>query len=434
MTPVPLLGPDQLMTFLTQVGVLLAVALLLGALARRLGLPAVVGELCAGVLLGPSVADQLLPGLTAWLLPKDPGQFHLLDALGQIGVLLLVGLTGIHLDLRLVRRRGRSAAVISAFGLVIPLGLGVGCGLLLADGLVPPDADRHVFALFLGVAMCVSAIPVIAKTLMDMGLLHRDIGQLTLTVGMVDDAVGWLLLAIVSAMATTGVRADHVLTSIGGLLLVLAMAALLRRPLGLLSARTARTPGATASAIAALVLLAAAGAQRLGLEPVFGAFVAGIVLGGTRAATSDDLPVLRALVMSVLAPVFFAIVGLRMDLTALGDGPVLLAALAVLAVAIAGKFLGAFAGALLCGLTRWEALALGAGMNARGVIEVIVATVGLRLGILTPTAYTIIILIAITTSLMAPPILRLAMTHIPPTKTEHTRLTQTTPTLTHPAK
>ncbi|HET9516837.1 MAG TPA: cation:proton antiporter, partial [Actinoplanes sp.] len=201
----PPLAAHQLLLFLLQVAVLLLGAFAMGRLAERFGMPAIVGELVTGVLLGPSLLGHLAPGFADRLIPAIGEQMHLLDALGQIGVLLLVGVTGAHLDVALLRRRGGSALTISLTGLFVPLGLGIAAGVLMPATMVGAGTERWVFALFLGVAMCVSAIPVIAKTLTDMRLLHRDIGQLTLAAGTVDDAVGWFLLSIVSAAATIGV-------------------------------------------------------------------------------------------------------------------------------------------------------------------------------------------------------------------------------------
>ncbi|MCT9935405.1 cation:proton antiporter [Planotetraspora sp. A-T 1434] len=415
--PVPPLGAHSLLSFLLQVGVLLLVAVVLGRLAVRLKMPPVVGELCAGILLGPSLLQIVAPGAAGWLVPHDAEQFHLLDAIGQIGVLLLVGVTGSHLDLGLVRRRGATAVKISVSGLVVPLVLGVGTGLLpspLTDG----SRDRTVFALFLAVAMCVSAIPVIAKTLFDMNLLHRDIGQLTLVAGVVDDVFGWVMLSIVSVMATTGLHAANVALSVAYVLGVLLFAAVVGRPLTRKIYQYAQGNAAVVGVTVILILLSAAGTQALGLEAAFGAFVAGILVGEWGKPDPAALAPLRAVVLAVLAPIFFATAGLRMNLTALARIEVLGAALVVLAVAVAGKFAGAYLGARASRLSSWEALALGAGMNARGVIEVIIATVGLRLGVLNSETYTIIILVAVVTSLMAPPILRVAMARIAPTAEE----------------
>lgn len=421
--PVSPIPAHQLLVFLLQVGTLLLLAFALGLLAKRLGIPAIVGELCAGVLLGPSILQQVAPGLSDWLLPRDAGQFHMLDATGQVGVLLLVALTGIHMDLSLVRRRGSVAVRISIAGIVLPLAMGVAAGLLLPGSLVPHSADRATFALFLGIAMGVSAIPVIAKTLMDMRLLHRNIGQLILCAVMVDDVVGWLLLSVVSAMATTGVRTGDIAASLGWLAVVLAGAALLRPAVNAVLRAAARTPGSgpTSTVVVVFALLASAATQAMGLEAVFGAFAAGLVISGCGALDRERLASLQTLVVAVLAPIFFATAGLRMDLTALARPTVLLTGLGVLAVAIAGKFAGAYVGARISRLGHWEGLALGAGMNARGVIEVIIAMVGLRLGVLSPEMYTIVILVAIVTSLMAPPILRFAMSGIEHTAEERLR-------------
>ncbi|MEQ4723311.1 cation:proton antiporter [Nonomuraea sp. B19D2] len=411
--PVPPIAADSLLIFLLQVGLLLLVALVLGRLATRLGMPALVGELGTGVLLGPSLLGHIAPEVSEWLLPRDAAQFHMLDAVGQIGVLLLVGITGMHLDLDLIKRKGTTAVRVSVAGLVVPLLCGVGVGLLLPGSLMAAQGDRTVFALFLGVALCVSAIPVIAKTLMDMNLLHREVGQLTLAAGTIDDVFGWLMLSVVSAMATTGLRAGSIVQSLVALaVFVLIVVTVGRTAVGVLLRPVSRSPGPAVAAVVVLLLGGAAATHALGLEAVFGAFILGILIGQAPGFDLSLLAPLRTVVLAVLAPIFFATAGLRMDLTALGDSAILLAALLVVVIAIAGKFVGAFIGALSSRLSGWEALALGAGMNARGVIEVIVAMVGLRLGVLNTASYTILILVAVITSLMAPPLLRLAMNRV----------------------
>jgi Kef-type K+ transport system membrane component KefB len=422
--PVAPIGAHQVLVFLLQVGLLLSVALVLGQLAQRLGIPAVVGELCAGVLLGPSVLAHAAPGVSTWLLPREAGQLHLLDAVGQLGVLLLVGLTGMSIDLGLVRRKGATAVLVSAGGLLVPLGFGVAIGFALPAALVANGTDRTVFAWFVGVAMCVSAIPVIAKTLLEMRLLHRNVGQLIISAAAVDDVVGWLLLSVVSALATTGVRAGRVALSVGYLVVAIAFAATVgRRVAGavLRLAARSREPGVTVTAAVLLLVLCAAGTQAMGMEAIVGTFFGGILIGSLDWVDRERLAPLRTFVMAVLAPLFFATAGLRMDLTALGRPVVLGSAVVVLMVAVAGKFAGVYLGARASRLGHWDALALGAGMNARGVIEVIIAMVGLRLGVLTTEMYTIVVLVAIVTSLMAPPMLRHAVRRIAVTPAEEER-------------
>lgn len=420
--PAPL-AAHSLLVFLVQVGLLLLAALLLGRLAARFGLPPVVGELTAGVLLGPTVLTHAVPRLSGWLLPNDPNQFHLLDAFGQFGVLLLVGVTGIEVDLRMVRRRGGTALRVGLAGLLIPLALGVAAGYLAPRSLLSGSSSRATFALFVGVAMCVSALPVIAKTLSDMNLLHRNIGQLTLASGVVDDVTGWFILSIVSAMAVAGVRGGSIGLSLVYVAAVAVFALYVGRiVLGPVLRLAERRGDATVSMalVVVLVMLCAAATQGMGLEASLGAFTAGLVIGSSGLDLARLAP-LRAMVMSVLAPLFFATAGLRVDLTVLGRPVVLAAMFAALAIAVVGKFSGAFVGALASRLTRWEALGLGAGMNARGVIQIVVATVGLRLRVLDTETYTIVILIAIVTSMMAPPILRRAVQHMDETDEEELR-------------
>ncbi|MBE1489205.1 cation:proton antiporter [Plantactinospora soyae] len=415
MTLAPPLGAHQLLIFLLAVATLLLLARCLGWLAQRVGMPALVGELLTGVFLGPSLLGWVAPDLSGWLLPAEATQMHLLDAIGQFGVLLLVGVTGAHLDIGLLRRRAGTVVRVSLGGLLIPLSFGIALGALLPSLMETGDGGRLLFAVFLGVAMCVSAIPVIAKTLSDMRLLHRNVGQLILLAGTLDDVVGWFLLSVVSAAAVKGVSAGQVSLSLLYLVGFIVFAVLAGRPVVRRVMRIAdrsEDGGPSVATAVVVILLGAVCTHALGMEPVFGAFVAGILIGLPGAANQIKLASLRTLVTAVLAPIFLATAGLRMDLTALVDPTVALAALAVLVIAILGKFAGAYIGARLSRLSRWEGLAIGAGMNARGVVEVIIALTGLRLGVLNTVTYTIVVLVAIVTSLMAPPILRYAVSRL----------------------
>ncbi|HET9143339.1 cation:proton antiporter [Actinophytocola sp.] len=422
----PPVASHELLIFLLQVVVLLTLAFSLGRLAERLRLPAVVGELLAGVLVGPSLLGFLAPSLSNWLLPPAAPQARLLDGAAQIGVLLLVGVAGSYLDLPMLRRNKATTAKIGLSSLIIPLGLGIALATVLPAALIPDSTNRGIFALFLGTALCVTAIPVIAKTLSDLRMLHRDVGQLTLAAGVVDDTIGWFLLSVVAAMATVGVSVLGVSLSVlyltGFVLLAFAARPAVRR----LMRRACRTSGAgpTMAVTVIVILVGAAITQALGLEAIFGAFVAGTVVGSPGCADQTKLAPLRAVVMAVLAPLFLATAGLRMDLTTLADPRVALAGLAILAVAILGKFAGAYLGARWSRMSHWESLAMGAGMNSRGVVEVVIATVGLRLGVLNTATYTSIILVAVVTSLMGPPLLRMAMARVRQTDRERLRLAE----------
>lgn len=456
--PIPGISSHEMLVFLLQIGVLIAIAALLGRVATRLGLPAVVGELSAGVVLGPSLFGRVLPGLSGWLLPRTPEQNHLLSATAQIGALALVGVAGAHLDVAALRRRSALIGTVSAASVLLPLSLGVGLGFVLPASLHGAHGGRGTFALFIGVAMAVSALPVIAKTLFDMGLLHRDVGQLIIGAAAVSDVAGWLLLSIVAATATGGGHPSVVFRSAGYLAAVLAFTVLLARPLAKAALRLVRsaeragdrvgdrdalgdTAGATDSAAArdtavateragagagtailfVLIMLAAAGTQALSLEPILGAFLCGIVIGSLGSRDRALLEPLRGFTMSVLAPLFFASAGLQVDLGTLGDHKVLFAGLAMLAIAVSAKYAGGYAGARLGGVTHREAQAVGAGLNARGAVEIVLATVGLQLGVLTVAAFTLVVMLAVVTSLMAPPLLRRAMREIEVTPLEVAR-------------
>ncbi|MGH3756326.1 cation:proton antiporter [Actinophytocola sp.] len=414
----------QILVFLLLIGLLLGTALVLGQLARRVGLPAVIGELCAGVLIGPSVVGHLAPGVSTWLRLDQAAQLHLVDAVGQLGVLLLVGMTGIGIDVGLLRRRAGMTVWVSTTALVIPLVGGVALGFVLPVDLVAEGADRITFASFVGVALCVSAVPVIAKTLLDLRLLHRDIGQLIIGSATVSDLVGWLLLSVVSAMATVGVRATNVLLPVAFLVGALVVCLTIARPVVgrvLRFAVRSRDPGVVTTTVVLLLFAFAAGTHALGLEAVLGALLGGVVIGSSKWLNRELLAPLRTFVMAVLAPLFFATAGLRMDLTALARPEIIGSTGLVLVVAIVTKFAGAYLGARTARLGRWEAMALGAGLNARGAIEVIIAIIGLQLGVLSTAMYTVVVLVAIITSLVAPPMLRLAGRHIEVTDEEMAR-------------
>jgi Kef-type K+ transport system membrane component KefB len=396
------LAHDRLALFLLQIGVLLAAGWALGRLALRLRLPALVGELAAGVLLGPTLLGNAAPALAQRLFPQQAPQSQLLDAFCQFGVVLLVAVTGAQFDARMLKRRGSLAMRVSLAGVLLPLGLGIATGHLVPDALLGDAGERGVFALFLGVAMCVTAIPVIAKTLADLNLLHRNVGQLVIAAALFDDAVGWLLLALVSALAAgTAVGAQLALTATWTALLLLAAAVAGPR----LAARM-KSPHTALTGGLVLVVLGAAATAAAGMEALFGAFVAGVTV--LRHLDARHLSALRTLVTSLFAPVFLAAVGLRVDLTALADPAVLAAGLGVLLVATAGKFTGAYLAARSAGMSHYEGLALGAGMNSRGMIEIVIALTGLRLGVLNTASFTVIVLVAIATSATTPVLLRWA--------------------------
>lgn len=421
------IGHHEIVVLLLQLALLLLVARALGELAVRFELPSVVGELLAGVMLGPSILGTLAPGVFDFIVPASTEQFHLLEVVAFLGVLMLLVVTGLETDVALIMRKGRSAAAISLGGIIVPFATGFALGQLLPETfLVDPD-QRLVFSLFIATAMSISAIPVIAKVLIEMNVVRRDIGQITLAAGMIDDTIGWILLSVVAGLARSGVvDVGSVVQSLLSVVVVIGLAFTAGRKLVpmLFRAVDNRIGGDSIKVSLLMVLALGFGSvtHALGIEAVLGAFLAGILVGQVKRVDRQVRHIFETVALGVFAPIFFAASGLRVDLVLLLQPRNLAVGMIVLAVAIFGKFVGAALGAKASGLGRWEALSLGAGMNARGAMEIIVATVGLSLGVLTPEMYSIILMVAIVTSLMAPPILRWTLQHIPMSDEEVLRL------------
>ncbi len=412
------LDEHQLLVFWVQLLALVSMARLLGGLMRRLGQPAVVGELAAGLLLGPSVFGKVWPSGFEWFLPADKMQGSALVALSWVGAAMLLLVTGFETDLGLIRRFGRAAVLVAAGSLVVPFGCGLAVGWVLPERFMAADHSRAVFALFVATALSISSLPVIAKILTELNLLRRNFGQINLAAGMANDTVGWTLLGIISGLASSGrISVGRAAFSIGGMAGFLALSFVVgQRAIDmtlrhLRASRRGNPEGLHGFlAVALLAMLAwGAAAQALKMEAVLGAFVAGILLGRSRFQREGVLEQLEAVTTTFLAPLFFATAGLRIDLGLLRDSTVLTWSIVILVVASFGKFAGSYLGAEAARLPRREALALGAGLNARGAMEIVIATVGIGLGVLNQAAYTAIVLMAMVTSVVAPPTLRLAL-------------------------
>jgi len=398
------------LVFWVELVVLVGVARALGALMRRIGQPAVVGELAAGLLLGPSVFGKLAPGAARWLFPPHVVQSGMITAVGWVGIVMLLAVTGFETDLGLVRQLGSALASVAVLSIALPFALGLALGFQLPHTFVG-NSSRGVFAGFVATALSISSLPVIAKVLQDLRLTRRNFGQLTLAAGMVNDVVGWLLLGVLASAARSGAIGFGRLglTILAVALFVLGAFTLGQRIVDeLLRSFRKRRPGMTSGLSITLLVVFTAGAitQALGVEAVLGAFVAGMVLARSRYQDTRLVERVETMTNAVFAPVFFATAGLRVDLALLGRGDVLLFTAVVIAVASVGKLAGGYLGARLAGLPRQEGFALGVGLNARGALEIVVATVGLGLGVLNTRMYTVVVIMALATSMVAPPLLR----------------------------
>ena len=418
------LGGHALFLLLVQLALLIAVARLGAETAKRLGFPAVVGELAAGITLGPTVFGHYAPAAFAVVFPRDAAQFHLLDVFGNFGMTLLLFLTGLETDVRLLRNLGRAALIASATGMVLPFALGFGLGWVMPGEFLVHPEHRMLFSLFLATAMSISAMPVIAKILIDLDLTKRNIGLVVLSAGVVDDTVGWLILSLIAGAAAKGVVHIRELgLTVVMLVAFIAFAALILHPLLRVAVRVTadrfRTVDSDLVLMIVVTLLCAALTERIGVHAVFGAFVAGVVLHPVPRVRKETVARLESFVFGILAPVFFGIVGLKVNLWALGSPAMLVV---VIGVACLGKLVGCSLGALWGGLRFWEAASIAVAMNARGAMEIVVATIGLSLEILSPQMFSIIVMVAIVTSFMAPVGLRLTMPRVRMTDDEARRI------------
>ncbi|AKT37112.1 cation:proton antiporter [Chondromyces crocatus] len=397
----------ELILFLLSLAVLLGTARLLGELVGKLGFPPVVGEIIAGILVGKTVFGRLAPDASAWLFPPGPGVATWLQSYTTVAVVLLLVVAGLEIDLTVVRKSGRVVFLTSILGVIIPFALGLGLGYVLPEYALADPSQRGLHAAFLGIALSISALPVIARTLLDLGLMKTEFGLLVLSSAVIDDLIGWIAFGVLSASfampgsATVGGVAKSVAMTVGFVLVTLAVVRpLADRMLAWMDPRHDAHTGRVLSMIMVLALLGAAGSEALGMHAVFGGFVMGIAVGDSPRLREHTRQVLRDFVTSVFTPVFFAMMALRVDFIANFD--VGLTAV-VLLIACIAKVAGCALGARL-GRVGWrEALAIGFGMNSRGAMEILLAVMALQAGIINQQVFVALVVMALVTSLLSGP-------------------------------
>jgi Kef-type K+ transport system membrane component KefB/nucleotide-binding universal stress UspA family protein len=413
--------------FIAELGLLLLVGRGLGELMQRVGQPAVMGQLLGGLLLGPSLLGVVWPDFQHALFPQTAEQKSMVDAVSQLGVLMLLLLTGMETDLRLVRRVGRAAIAVAAAGVMLPFVCGFGLGEMLPDSILPNPQARFVTALFLATALSISSIKIVAMVVREMNFMRRDIGQIIVASAILEDSSGWIIIAISFGIASSGtLDLRSVSFAIVGTLLFLAVSMTVGRRVVFGLIRWTNDHFASEFAVITMILLImftmALITYLIGVQTVLGAFVAGVLIGESPILTRHIDEQLRGLIAALFMPVFFGLSGLSADLTILKDPNLLLLAGGLIVIASVGKFAGAFVGGKLGGLNRAESLALACAMNARGSTEVIVASIGLSAGVFSRNLYTLIVGMAVLTTMTMPPMLRWALRRLPLREAERQRL------------
>jgi Kef-type K+ transport system membrane component KefB/nucleotide-binding universal stress UspA family protein len=419
-------GPSEFL-LVVQIVLLIAVGRGLGEIMQRIGQPSVIGELLAGILLGPSLFGWVWPQAQAAIFPNTPEQKAMIDGIAQFGILLLLLLTGMETDLKLVRKIGKAAVAISVAGIVVPFACGFLLGEFLPDALLPNPQQRLVAALFMGTALSISSVKIVAVVVREMNFMRRNVGQIIVATAVIDDTIGWIIIAVIFSLAAQGtLDLASVARAVLGTLTFLAVSFTIGRRLVFQLIRCANdTMVSTAPVITVILLLMGTMAlitHLIGVHTVLGAFVAGILVGESPILTRQIDERLRGLISSFFMPVFFGLAGLSADLTVLRDPRLLLLTAAVVVIASVGKFGGAYVGGTIGGLNTKQSLALASGMNARGSTEVIIATIGLSIGVLSQNLFTMIVTMAIVTTMAMPPMLRAALKRLPMNKEEKERL------------
>jgi len=406
------LASSNITVMFLSLGVLLFVARFLGEFAQRFHQPAVLGELTAGILLGPTILGSLAPDLSAFLFPVHGLNVIALNTITTLAIALFLLVAGMEVDLSTVWRQGRIGFKVGITSIVIPFSIA-----LIAALVVPEALGRHVgadpmiFALFLAIAMSISALPVIAKTLMDMNLYRSDLGMVVVSAAMFNDLIGWIvfavLLGLIGQPSGTG---NHIMMTIaltlaftGGMLTIGRF--LVHKVLPFVQAYT-RWPGGELSFALILGMFGAAFTEWIGIHAIFGAFIVGVAVGDSSHLREHSRVIIANFVSFIFAPVFFASIGLKVNFLTHFDLPLVLS---LLFIACACKLAGGTIGARWGGMPIREAWAIGFAMNSRGAMEIILGMIALQAGIIREQLFVALVVVAIVTSMMSGPSMRLLL-------------------------
>ena len=376
----------------------------MGLVFRRLGQTAVIGEMFAGILLGPSLLGQLFPSIESRLFPQ--ASLPPLYLISQLGVVLFMFVVGMDVDIDRLRRRAKATVLVSNAGIVVPFALGVGLSFYLHDLYAPGGVDNLTFALFIGIAMSITAFPVLARILSERGLTETDLGNTAIGCAAIDDVTAWCLLALALAIGQGhGFAQPVIAVALTGVVGLIALVVIRPRASGLFGDVDRSGAGRGTLLRALLFLFVTAWAtETIGVHALFGAFIAGVAVGGAESLRRPLREAIEPLTSTLLLPLFFAYAGLRTEVGSL-SGEAWFACGLVLLAAVAGKFGAVSLAARVQGFSWQDAVALGALMNTRGLMELVVLNIGYDLGILSAPMYTMMVIMALTTTCMAGPVL-----------------------------
>jgi Kef-type K+ transport system membrane component KefB len=394
---------------LLQIIVIIVTARLFGSIFRGLGQPPVMGEMVAGIALGPSVLGLVSPQTTAFLFPSS--SMTTLGVFSQVGVVLFMFVVGMELDLQHVRERASTAIMVSHVGIVVPFLLGAALALSLYGSVAIPGTSFTAFALFMGIAMSITAFPVLARILKDRGLADTPLGSMALACASIDDVTAWCILAFVVAVTKSSGFIGTALTFGLTLLFVVVMLLLVKpRIETLINRRIAdvKYSRIMMAGILAFVLSCAWFTETIGIHALFGGFIAGVVMPSSPEVQAFLKDKIESFSAAALLPLFFVFTGLRTQVTLLNDWWGWLMCLLIIVVAVAGKLGGSMLTARWTRMSWRDSFSLGVLMNTRGLVELVVLNIGYDLGILSPRIFVMMVIMALVTTFMTAPLLALA--------------------------
>lgn len=400
------LSQQEIMALLVQLSVMLLMGRLFAELARKVKQPAVVGEIIAGLILGPTILGTIMPGWFEVLFP--PGSSWLvLDGFVQIAVVMLLFIAGLEVDLHIVWQQGKQAVYTSIFGLIIPFSFGFIFPYFYPVFFGSSDESRHLaYALFMGTSMAITALPVIARILMDLNLLKSKMGMLVISSAMITDLIGWLIFSVILGMIGKEQNISFVntlLLTIGFTVAMLTIGrGLMNRSLPWVNKKLA-WPGGLLSISLAICFLGAAFTEYIGIHAVFGALIMGVALGDSEHMSERAKEIIHQFINNIFAPLFFVAIGLKVNFIANFDFAL---TAAIIAIAFAGKIIGSGLGTRLGGFSWRDSIAASFGMNARGAMEIILGLVALENGLINERVFVSLVIMALITSITSGPLMK----------------------------
>jgi Kef-type K+ transport system membrane component KefB len=402
------LSHQELITLILSLGVMLLSARLLGELLRKFGIPLVVGEILAGIVLGPSLFGQFFPESLQFIFPSEGGATLALNGITQMSVIMLLFVAGLELELPLILKQGKAAGLTSIFSLAIPFAIGFFAAYYAGDFFGLENSDHLiVFSLFLGTALSITALPVIARILMDLKLLKTRIGMIVISSAMLNDLIGWLIFSLVLGLMNEG-NSEHSITytilfTISYAVILLTVGKyLIDKALPWIQ-NNFSWPGGILSIGLSLCFLGAALTEYIGIHGVFGAFIVGMAFGDSVNLKEQEREIIQQFITNIFAPLFFVSIGLRINF--ITNFSIELVAVVTL-LAMISKIGGAWMGARLSGLNNSESMAIGFGMNARGAMEIILGLLALEAGIINDKLFVALVVMAILTSVISGPMMQ----------------------------